>query len=438
MTHQVQIPSVLGTFSQNRPNAANSAEVLGKNKQTQQAAEPLPAIPVVDHRSNIVLMPTQRIDGSLVDAPWTMTEPDAWNWLRTVAIDNVNNYAATGSGGSLWAQCQDSDGLPRSVLIRFDTVGHAGLYKNWEVEYGLSAEDHSLLRREQAVYEMAKGLGCEDLLPPIAAKIVNLVPLLSDDNRDAVAAELGIDQLLVDETFGVIAGLQLVPLHTRSFIEYWAMLGPDDANRWQRAGDAIRHSIYRLVILDFIVGAGNRTLADYQFNEASGSLVAYGFGVTLPIPGATADRFLAQRAIGWGRKEKAPLERAFTGMRSGTDSSFIPQSFGTRERDEFLSTCKQLSVAMNDDLLVLLCKIGLELGIQIEAMAGFVARLAFLQEDPAAVLEDHVEFTRNILVPMRRGYSFDSGRNLKVVEVVNHVIGLATGNDFDFATIMSA
>jgi hypothetical protein len=403
------------------------------------APEVLPASPKLHEKSRVVLLPSCRIDGSVNDAPWTIAEPTLWNWLRTTLIEHVEERVLDGLGGSFWVRCRNDEGELRSALLRFDTVGYDKVYEVWGEEYGLSAENHDVLRREQAAYEVAKGLGCEDLLPPTAVRVVNLVPLVSDAVRDRVAAELGIDQILVDETYGVIAALQAVPLNAGSFVEYWAMLGPDAANRLARASNALRHGIYRMVALDFVLGTGNRSLADFLFNEASGSLVAYGFGVTLPSPTATADRYLAQRAKGWGRRLAGPLEEPTPGAPPyGSDSTCLPRKFGERERVECLATFKQMSKSADEATIGLLCRIMVELGVPQDSLAGFVARLVFLQEDPESVVDNQFDFVRSILVPMRRGYGFDSGRNAKIIETVNQLLGAATGGVFDFASVMQA
>jgi hypothetical protein len=79
-----------------------------------------------------------------------------------------------------------------------------------------------------------------------------------------------------------------------------------------------------------------------------------------------------------------------------------------------------------------------EIGISRECIAGFVSRLVFLQEDPDAVIDNPTDHIRSILVPMRRGFAFDEGRNLKVVETTNEILTAAIAEQFDFASIMQA
>jgi hypothetical protein len=399
----------------------------------------LPAAPELHEKTGIVLVPTRRIDGSLVDSPWSIPEPSAWNWLRTVTIEHVEERVLDGMGGAFWARCRNDDGELRSALIRFDSVGFETIYSTWGEEYGLSIENHDVLRREQAAYEAAKSLGCEDLAPPIAARQVNLVPLISDAVREAVAARYEIDPLLVDESFGVIGSLQLVPLNAKNFVEYWGSLGPDFRNQFEMSSDALRHGVYKLIALDFILGTGNRLLSDLLHNEATDSVAVYGFGVTFPNPIATADRYLAERALGWGRRLAGPTEAPTPGSPAcGADTLWLPKHFGDRERDECLATFKQMAKAADGTVVALTCQILEELGVPRLHTAGFVSRMVFLQEDPDSVLDNSYDFVRSVLVPMRRGYGFDAGRNLKIVETVNQIMTTAFGEPFDFSTAMQA
>ena len=78
----------------------------------------------------------------------------------------------------------------------------------------------------------------------------------------------------------------------------------------------------------------------------------------------------------------------------------------------------------------------LEIGIPLRNISGFVARLVFLQEDPAALLHDHMEFTRSFLAPMRQGKPIGDGTGRKVLDIVNHVMSTAMSKEFNMATEM--
>jgi hypothetical protein len=123
---------------------------------------------------------------------------------------------------------------------------------------------------------------------------------------------------------------------------------------------------------------------------------------------------------------------------SGCDSIYLANGFSDKEREECLATFRQLSEATEEGTVVLLCQIMEEIGISRECIAGFVSRLVFLQEDPDTVIDNPTDHIRSILVPMRRGFGFDEGRNLKVVETTNQILTASTAEAFDFASVMQA
>jgi hypothetical protein len=433
------LSKVFGPLSQKAPEPSKREFDKPPLDDVALAPEMLPMQAVMQQKTEVVLLPTRRIDGSDIDGPWNASEQTIWNWLRTALIEHVEERVLDGLDGTFWVRCRNSDDELRSALLKFDTIGYQDVYETFGAEFGISVENHDILRREQACYEIAKALGCEDIVLPIAAREVNLVPLISDAVRDAVAAEYRLDPLLVDETYGIIGLMQFVPLNTVSFVDHWAMLGPDQKNRFEQASDMLRFGIYRLIALDFVLGTGNRCLTDLQHNESLQTIVATGFGVTLPNPISSADAYLAKRARGWGHHIAGPLEEPVPGHPPcNADMTLFPRGFGDKERDECLMTFLQMSDAADEKTVVLLCQIMQEQGIAIEAIAGFVSRLVFLQEDPEAVLDNQADHIRSILVPMRRGFGFEEGRNLKVVETTNQIITTATGEAFDFASVMSA
>jgi hypothetical protein len=429
---------VFGSLSQRKAKPSRREADLPTFDDAALVPEQLPAVAMPHEKTGIVLVPSRRIDGSDLDAPWNGSEQTIWNWLRTTPIEFVEERVLNGLDGTFWARCRNDEGRLRSTLLRFDTLGSEITYELWGEEYGIAPENHDLLRREQASYEIAKGLGCEDMVPPIAVRTTNLVPLISDAVREKVAAKFGIEPILVDETYGVVGALQLVPLNARSFVDHWAMLGPDPASRFARASNALRYSMYRLIALDFVLGTGNRTITNLLFNESTGSLAVVGFGVTLANPMTAADHYLAQRSQGWGRHIPGPLEDPAPGAPpTGCDSIYLSRGFTDKEREECLATFRQMSEVTDERVVVLLCQIMEEIGISRECIAGFVSRLVFLQEDPDAVIDNPTDHIRSILVPLRRGFSFDEGRNLKVVETTNEIMTAATAEQFDFASVMA-
>lgn len=403
--------------------------------------ESLPSSPVLHEKSQIVLIPTCRFDGEgASDSSWNMPEQNAWNWLRTVEIEHIQESAGSGSGGSFLAKCRNLNGDLRDVSLRFDTVGFNEKYEVYGREYGLNPGNHDILRREQASYEVAKLFGCEDIFPPMAARETNLVPLISDAVRDKIASEMNIDQIVVDETFGVISSLQMVPLNFESFASHLinANYLSVDAGKFGDLSDALRHGIYRMIALDFVLGVGDRSLIDLIINKASGSIVAYGFGISMPDPVISADVYFENRSKGWGRKIDASTNAGMSSPPIGNDLFYFSKQFGDNEKSECIATFKQISKAIDESSVILLCKIIYELGIPLNNIAGLIGRLSMLQDDPESILLDSFEFNRSILAPMRRGYAFDAGRNMKIVETVNQVMTVFTGESFDFSATMTA
>jgi hypothetical protein len=405
--------------------------------------ESLPSSPVLHEKSQIVLIPTCRFDGEgAADSSWNMPEQNAWNWLRTVEIEHIQESVGSGSGGSFLAKCRNLNGDLRDVILRFDTVGFTKKYEVYGREYGLNPNNHDILRREQASYEVAKLFGCEDIFPPIAARETNLVPLISDAVRDKIASDMNIDQLVVDETFGIISALQMVPFKFESFVSHlisanYLPVGAG-AGKFGDLSDALRHGIYRMIALDFVLGVGDRSLIDLMINKASGSVVAYGFGISMPDPVSSANIYFENRSKGWGRKIDALSNADMSSPPIGNDLFSFSKSFEDNEKLECIATFKQISKAIDESSVILLCKVIYELGIPLINIAGLIGRLSMLQDDPESVLLDSFEFNRSILAPMRRGYAFDAGRNMKIVETVNQVMTVFTGEAFDFSTMMTA
>jgi hypothetical protein len=434
-----QLRSVFGPLTQNPPEQRDQQPVEPEPEMAADDGVPgvLPAQPVFHHKTEVVLVPSRRIDGSELDAPWNLSEQEAWNWLRTTSIEHLDEQLFDGTDGMFLAWCRSDEGELRATYLRFDTIGYETIYDIWAREYTLSPDAHDPLRREQAAYEVAKAMGCEDMVPPIAAKEVNLVPLISDAVRDRVAAKYKMAPLLVDETYGIIAALQFAPLNATNFVEYWATLGADWANRFDRASPALRHSIFRLIALDFVLGTGCRSLSDLVYNESTGVVAVFGMGVTFPDPLASADIYLEQRAAGWGRRLPLPTEDPIPGAPpSAVDTVWISKHFEERQVEECLATFKQISDGLTPEVCVLLAQALSDIGVPRNNIANFLARVAFLAEDPESVIVNQFDFVRSILVPMRRGYGFEEGRNGQVVHFVNEVMMSAFQDGYDFTASM--
>lgn len=428
--------NVFGAFSHTPPEPSRrEAEVKEKAKAEQSAyvAETLPEAPVYHDKTGVLLVPSKRFDGSTKDPPWSIPEPILWDWLRTVKIEHIEERGLSGMNGSLWARYRNYDGQLRSGLLRMSGGAREHALGALGVEYGLDGQ-YGLLKREQAAYEAMKALGCEDLAPPMAAREVNLVPLISDAMRERVGRELKIDPVLVDETLGLVGVLQALPLQAENFAERWAKLGPDEGNRWEGASDRLRHSVYRSILMDFILGVPNRLLCDHLYSRTSDSLALYGFEVSFPHPGLTAEWYLAMRAKGWGRKFSGPFEEPSAGVPPcGIDSMSLLETLGEPQREELVMVTKQMVKGFDEQTATLLIQVLSEIGVSPANTSALVSRMVFLEKQPEDILDNSFDYVRSVLVPMRRGYGLEEGRIQFIAQTTSQIMTQALGAEFDFA-----
>jgi hypothetical protein len=399
----------------------------------------LPAIPKVNRKTGVLLVPSRRIDGSSEDPPWTVPEPILWDLLRKAEIEHVEERHLDGLNSSFWARYRNKDGRVRSALLKFGGLGRDHVYEVWGTRFMLDPGHYDVLRRELAAYEAAKACGMEDMVAPVAAREVNLVPLISDAVRSRISSAMRVPSIEVDERLGTVGLLQALPFSASNFVEFWGTLGADEATRWERASDRLRHSIYRAIAFDFLTGSVDRLLCSILYNRTSDALVLYDNALVFSDPVATADAYIQARLTGWGKRATGPTEDSPRPVPvHGADLLHLSALVQDAYVDECAQTFGQIAEGMTDELALLLGQVLIEHSVPPRCIAGFFARMTFMQEDPEAVLARPEEFTRNVLVPMRRGYGFGEGRNQKVVEVVNSIMSAATGAAFDFAKNLQA
>lgn len=432
-----QLRSVFGTLSHEPPATTQADREAQREARRQRSVilpTGLPEAPEVHPRTGMVVVPSMRIDGSEVDGPWNVPESVLWDLLRVVPIEFVEERCLDGSNGILWARYRNHERQLRSALLRFDGVNRGPAYETWGAEYALNSETKDLLRREQAAYEAAKACGMEDMVAPMAAREVNLVPLLSDAIRERLAKQLRISPMLVDETLGTAATIHALPLFADNFVEHWGTLGYDEPSRWERASDRLRHSIYRAIVLDFLLGTADRVLCSFLYNRTAEKVAMYDFGLTFPNPAFTAEKYLRLRKEGWGRKPPEAMEDPTDPVPAhGIDTLHLERLVQENREKECVDTFAQVGNGMTQQVGVLLGKSLGEYGVPPACVAGFFARVAFLQADPVSVLKRPVDFVRNVLVPLRRGYGFGEGRNRHVVDYVSSTMTAVLGRNFDFA-----
>lgn len=429
-----KLKSVFGALAHTEPEPSRRDAEAQEKQQAEAGAfspEPLPGSPVYHQETGVLLTPTKRFDGSSDDPPWNVPEPVLWDWLRTVDIEPLPDGPLTGAGGALWVRYRNYDGQARGALLRL-----AGVLRQYSLdalgaEYGLESP-LDLLRIEQAAYEAMKAFGCEDLAPPLVAREIDPAPFLSAQLRAKLSRAMRVSPKLIDGVVGNIALLQALPFNAENFAEYWAKLGPDDDNRWSRASDRLRHSIYRSIVLDFLLGVPNRMLCDHLYNESSDSLALYGFEVSFPHPGWTAEWYLQTRSAGWGKKFSGPFEEPAARIPAGgTDSLSMISTLTPSGREEFVMTAKQMSDGFDIGKAVLLVQCLLEIGLSPASVSSMISRILFLENDPENILNGF-DYVRSVLVPMRRGYGLDDGRIQMIASNTSETMTQAMGQQFDF------
>jgi len=390
------------------------------------------------HASSLLMEPTRRIDGSTSNPPWNMAEPVLWDFLRQVEIEHVEERVVDVLHGNLWVRYRGQAGELRSGLLSLGGIRGSAMYEVWGEEYSLSPENNDLLRRQQAFYEAAKAFGMEDMAAPVAAREINLVPLISDAVRERVAKHYGISIIKVDESYGTGALLQMLPVNGKNFAEYWSFSGVSDKDRWASASDRLRHSMYRAIILDLLLASANRTLTDLFYVRSNDVVVFYATQVCWPHPAKTADWYLRSRSEGWGRKPAAPGKPAEPSMPADSNElMFLFGSMTDGQKDEWLATARQVTEGMNDELASLLTQVLVEVGVPAANVAGMWGRFAHLKDEPELVLDRPFEYIRNVLVPIRRGFIGGEGTvSAKIAEGVSVLMSNALGKKFDFAAEM--
>lgn len=423
--------SVFGGFSHNLPEAP-------KEPEPPVAPEPAPERPSEHHGYNayFVQKPAKGFDGSAENPPWSFPEAEILELLRTAVIEFVEERGLDGLNGAFWGRIRDQENRLRSVLLRFDGI-HTEVYQLWGQRYDLDPGRADYSRRELAAYEAAKALGMEDMVAPMVPRHVNLVPLISDAVREKVAGHLRIPAIKVDETFGINALVQLLPLEAECFAQRWATLGASDEDRWMSMSSRLRHSVYRAAILEFLLNVDGTTLASGLHNRTLDNVAHYNLGISLPDPRLEVDRYLALRAQGWSRAPYRPTE-TFVPARAPYHCAFLTllKSVPEKHKDQCLMTVNQVAGGVADEVGVLLGRALHEHHVPPKCIAGLYARIAFLAASPEAVMGRSEELLQSVLTPIRRGFGTEEGPGAAITEYVNYMMTTAFESPFDFGVFM--
>jgi hypothetical protein len=429
-----ELGNVFGTLSHAPPAPTPDQEAPALQVDPVQEIPELPLQPVISMHSGMVLFPSVRFDGDPDAPPWNMAEADLWDVLREAPIELIEERVLDGAGGVFWARVAIGEDL-RSCWLKFEDPSD-GMFRRWAEEYQLD-DAYALLRREQAGYEIVKALGSEDLMPPLAVRDVDPVPLLSDAVRERIARHLRIAPIDVDERLGLSAILQLCPTDADDFVEHWGTLGVTPDERWLRSSDRLRHSIFRAYAIDFVLGVQERPISSYMYNMNTDRLVIPYLQLSFPHPGMTAENYLDSRAEGWGRKNFNGLDKPVEAKpASAWDLPVILEGMSEINVEEALATFDQVCSAFTDEVAVHAGRVLAGLDIPLQGIAGFYARMAYLQMEPRAVLERPIDIVRNVFVPLRRGYGVDGPTNVQIIEYVNSMIAQISDEQVDLLTIL--
>jgi len=393
----------------------------------------------VYHQQGMMLTPARRVDGSTEDPPWNVPEPMLWDHLRQAEIHGVDEDFVDILSGNLLVQYAGFSGDTRSGLLSLGGVRGGLIYAVWGEEYSLRPERNDILKRQQAFYESSKAFGMEDMVPPLAVRLVNLSDLLSISRRSRFSKAMGVPASKVAKAFGETAILQVLPTTGRNFLEYWAFLAATTKDRWAAASDKMRHGLYRAMILDILMGTALRSLSSLFHSKASDVPVFYSTEVVLPHPARTADWYLNSRAQGWGRPPSSVGGTAKPGVpASSNDLIRFMDTMGDREKSEWMQTAKQITRAVKEDLSVLLSQVLLDIGAPKENIAGLWGRFLYLHDNADTMMSKPFEYVQSVLVPLRRGFVEQGTAGATVVEGVNGIMTAALGKPFDFAKMMQS
>lgn len=415
-------------MNQIKPNAIE--QELVNIASIPDVSIPAPS-PQRSETSDINLVPELRFDGSTRLMPWNRPEGDIYNWLTQVQVEFVEERVLHGLNGAFWARGRWPDGQIQSLIINYCGIGKDYLINHYGTELCVEL-DTDFLNKQAAAHEVFKALGGEDLSLPIAIREIDSVALLSNAIRDRIASQNKVADSEVDAVLGVSATLQLVPHELGSFAEQWSYLGVTNSERWSRATDQLRFSLYRIYLYDFVMGTLKRSLVDIGYNPSSDKAIVINNLSAFSHSGFTAERYLHERTNGWARSlsmDSHPVsDYEVSGIFSGLDDRYL---------SEFSLVADQLMARMTDELVEDLILILLSNDIPLECVGCVVARLSYLAASPGSAIKDPSEFIRNVCMPIRMGLNEPDARMEEIVRYTDDIMTTALGEPFDFVATLS-
>lgn len=384
--------------------------------------------------TDLVLIPGIRFDGSSEAIPWNHPEGELFDWLTTVDVVLVDDIY-TGVNGVFAARAVDDDD-PRSLVVKFSNLGKDSLLSSWGTEF-LLLNELDITGRELAAYELLKAIGLEDMAPPLCLRDIDPVLFLTDKARGNLSRALKISPLAVDEHIGTGAVLQMVPQEFDNFAEQWSMIGSTNEERWNRATDQLRYSIYRAYLADFVLGTPNRSCVSFGYNKNTDKLIMSDCGLSFPHSGFSAEKYSQMRLKGWGRSSGGAVRFVDNTPPSAYDFQDIMSGMSEDHLDECVMTAKQIVDRMQDDLSDRLAATLIEYDVPVQGVASVFLRLAYMAFAPGSVIKRPIEFLRNFCVPARAGVLAEDDRLITSMEHINELMTVALGDDFDTGLMLS-
>ena len=387
--------------------------------------------------SGLVTVPVYRFNGSTSSPPWNLPEEEIFNWLSTATIEVLEERVLSGANGVFWGWTRGlgGDSTPRSCLVRFAGVGRKSSVDTYGAEYVMETE-LDLLSREVASYEIAKAMGCEDLAPPICIRDLDTVALVSDPVRERIARQIRVSTDAVDEELSTAATVQLTPRNMINFAEKWSEMGASHEERWSKASDTLRFSIYRAYFLDFILGTADRQFASFGYSPSSDKIIATDLSVSFPHSGYTSEKYMQMRSKGWSGQTdnvskfinaEPPTSYDFSSIFHGIDSRFLAEA---------VATAQQMSARVTNDIATRMAQCLIEHDVPAECVSSMLMRVAYLAFSPGSVIKRPVEYVRNFCTPIRAGMNITDPRVSNDIDYVNEImIGVLDG-EFDAVEVL--
>lgn len=271
---------------------------------------------------------------------WGYNEPDLAHRLRTGVVERMR--VSRNNPGLILARVEDAQGISANAYLFFEALRDPYLYHLWGEEYDLKKEEGSVSRRAAAVYETAKAIGYDDLVPPTVFRndaegdVSGVIPdSLFEDTRvlvDAIAATTGEDPALVRKRVRGPMAVQLTrgDHETIEEQEWFQRLfqaegeseKQDMLNRlFAYLPDSIAVLLVRITVLDWLLWVADRHFGDLVFCEDERHPVhLVGGDVCLPSPRKMANmpnissgtglwsEFLSMLTLRGGEKEIGIVE----------------------------------------------------------------------------------------------------------------------------------